>query len=61
MQYRDTRHPDPHPRNPWFSKDEDPYFWWCEACKCFEYDCHGYDGCVTHEPGYQNPHIRNRR
>lgn len=36
------------------------YFRFCDACKCYEYDCHGLEGCIHHEPGYKNAHQRHR-
>lgn len=34
------------------------YFKFCDACRCYEYDCHGLEGCITQEPGYKNAHAR---
>lgn len=30
------------------------YFRFCEACNCYEYDCHGLEGCIKLEDGYRN-------
>lgn len=34
------------------------YFRFCKACKCYEYDCHGLEGCIHHEPDYKPAHQR---
>lgn len=34
------------------------YFIFCDACQCFEYDCHGLEGCITLEDNYLKPHRR---
>ena len=36
------------------------YFRFCEACNCYEYDCHGLEGCIRNEPGYKPAHQRAR-
>lgn len=37
----------------------DKYFWFCDACGCYEYDCFGVsDDCITKRPGYMNAHAR---
>ena len=34
------------------------YFIFCQACNCFEYDCHGLEGCIKREDNYQPPRQR---
>ena len=36
------------------------YFRFCKACNCYEYDCHGLEGCIHHEPDYKPAHQRAR-
>jgi hypothetical protein len=30
------------------------YFRFCEACNCYEYDCHGLEGCIKLDPDYKS-------
>ena len=36
------------------------YYQYCVACSCYEYDCHGLEGCIRLQPGYLGPHDRHR-
>ena len=34
------------------------YYKYCAACDCYEYDCHGLEGCIMLGVGYLNPRVR---
>ena len=36
------------------------YFKFCDACNCYEYDCHGLEGCIRRDPNYRTARERER-
>jgi len=42
---------------------QEMYFRFCEACNCYEYDCHGRSyrsECIKGEPDYKPAHRRHK-
>ena len=37
------------------------YYMYCDACDCYEYDCHGITGCIKNVDGFVGAHERYKR